>query len=179
MFRRRKSLSIIEKVRAFVWPKKGFSRAINYLVQRILRMPGSAYSLAAGFACGAAVSFTPFLGFHFVLAIVLARLLRGNMLTALIGTAVGNPWTFPLILVMLHSIGTFMMPFLGVDAASSFSFVQSEQFGMFADLFLPLVIGGMFACLLSWPVFFGLSYWLIVSWRKHRALRRARKEIEA
>lgn len=179
MFRRRKSLSLFEKIRSAIWPKKGFSRVINYLVQRILRMPGSAYSLAAGFACGACVSFTPFLGFHFVLAILLAMLIRGNVLTALIGTAIGNPWTFPFILVMLHSVGTAVIPFIGFDVFAGLSFLQSDQFGVLADLFLPMVIGGIIACLITWPIFFVLSYWLIVSWRKHRAMRRQKREIKA
>ena len=178
MFRRRKTLTILDKIKAALWPKKGFSRAINYLVQRVLRMPGSAYSLAAGFASGAAVSFTPFSGFHFLLAIALAAVIRGNILTALIGTAIGNPWTFPLILVMLHHIGAYFMPMLGIEAGDFFGFAELGQTSGFAELFLPMVIGGIITAPLSWPVFFALVYWLVTSWRKHRALRRQKKQLE-
>ena len=52
-----------------------------------MRLPGTPYDIAAGFACGAAISFTPFIGFHVVLGMVIARLIKANMVAALIGTA--------------------------------------------------------------------------------------------
>ncbi|MEC7208930.1 MAG: DUF2062 domain-containing protein, partial [Pseudomonadota bacterium] len=76
MFRRRVPLSFSAKIREILWPRKGFARLYSYLVQRVLRMPGSAYSLASGFACGVAVSFTPLIGFHLLLAFGVA--LRGR-----------------------------------------------------------------------------------------------------
>ena len=103
MFRRRVPLSFTGRVKEILWPRKGFSRLYSYLVQRILRMPGSAYSLASGFACGVAVSFTPLVGFHLLLACGLAYFIRGNLATALLGTIFGNPWTFPLIFCLLYT----------------------------------------------------------------------------
>ena len=87
MSRRRVPLSLSDKVKVFLWPRKGFSRLYSYLMQRVLRMPGSAYSLASGFACGVAVSFTPLIGFHLLLAFALAYFVRGNMATALLPIA--------------------------------------------------------------------------------------------
>ena len=115
MFRRRVPLSLLGKLREMLWPRKGFSRLYSYLVQRILRMPGSAYSLASGFACGVAVSFTPLLGFHLLLALGLAYFIRGNMATALLGTLFGNPWTFPLIFVLLQAIGEGLIYYFGLN----------------------------------------------------------------
>ena len=40
-----------------------------------------------------------------MLAVVVARLVRGNMIAALIGTGVGNPLTFPLIAPVALAIG--------------------------------------------------------------------------
>jgi uncharacterized protein (DUF2062 family) len=71
---------------AFIWPKKGFIRGWIYLALRVLRLRSSDYSLAAGLACGAFASFTPFLGVHIIIAAGLAWLIGGNMVMALIGT---------------------------------------------------------------------------------------------
>lgn len=176
MFRRRKSLSINDKIRAILWPKKGFNRVFNYLVQRFLRLSGSNYSIAAGFACGAAVSFTPFIGFHFVLAIVLASLIRANILAALFGTAIGNPWTFPFIFVLLHRVGSAIMPMLGWDSPAAGQLDITYEHGVMADYILPLAVGGMVMSLASWPVFFGGSYLLITGWRNHKQKRRMKKQ---
>jgi len=176
MFRRRKSLSINEKIQAIIWPKKGFNRVLNYLVQRLLRLSGSSYSIAAGFACGAAVSFTPFIGFHFVLAIVLASLIRANILAAIFGTAIGNPWTFPFIFVLLHRVGVSIMPMLGWDSPVSGQLEITYEHGVLVDYILPMAVGGVVMSLATWPVFFGASYLTITGWRNHKQKRRARKQ---
>ena len=64
---------------------------------RLKRLQGTPYSIATGFACGVAISFTPFIGFHMILAALTAWLIRGNIIASAIGTIVGNPWTFPFI----------------------------------------------------------------------------------
>ena len=88
MFKRRHPLRLIRRVREFVWPRGGWRRAALYIVHRLGRLPGTPYRVAAGFACGAAVSFTPFMGFHFVGAALLALLIRGNVIASAIGTAI-------------------------------------------------------------------------------------------
>ena len=40
--------------------------------------------------------------FHILLAMLLALLIRGNLIASGIGTVVGNPWTFPLIWFVGH-----------------------------------------------------------------------------
>ena len=97
MFRRRKNMTILQRSREFVWPRMGWLRAGTYIRHRVARLPGSPYSIAAGLACGAAVSFTPFIGLHFVLAALIAWLIGGNLIASAIGTVVGNPWTFPFV----------------------------------------------------------------------------------
>ena len=59
-----------------LWPRRGWTRMALYIQHRLGRLPGTPYRIAAGFACGAAISFTPFLGLHFVLAALGALALR-------------------------------------------------------------------------------------------------------
>ena len=82
-----------------------FKRTKKYILVNLKRMKGSSHEIALGLACGIAISFTPFLGLHALLAITLAWVLRGSMAAALIGTLFGNPWTFPFIWYLSYEIG--------------------------------------------------------------------------
>lgn len=109
MFKRRNPRSFLLKLREVLWPRTGWSRFFKYIWFRLHRIPGSRNAIAAGFACGAAVSFMPLNGLHFFLAAFLAWAMRGNLLASAIGTAVGNPWTFPPIWVATYWLGNMML----------------------------------------------------------------------
>ena len=66
MFQRRRQLRPHHRLRNFFWPTSGFRRSFSYLWHRIARLPGTPHAIAAGFAFGAAISFTPFIGGHFL-----------------------------------------------------------------------------------------------------------------
>jgi len=80
-----------------LWPRRSFRRSARYFAKRALRLRATPHAIAAGVAAGVFCSFTPFIGLHFLLAFVVAWLLRGNLVAAAFGTAVGNPITFPVI----------------------------------------------------------------------------------
>ena len=105
MFHRRNAPGFFTRIRHFLWPKKGFIRAWKYLAVRLSRMKNSSHAIAAGFASGAAVSLTPLLGLHIVLACALAFVTRGSMIAAVLGTVVGNPVTFPLFFGATYWVG--------------------------------------------------------------------------
>ena len=62
--------------------------------------------------------FTPFVGFHFVLAAITAWIVRGNILASAIGTAAGNPWTFPFIWVSVLYTGRKILGLEYADAVN-------------------------------------------------------------
>ena len=138
MFKRRNQKTLGDEILGFFWPASGWQRAWSYTMHRLARLPGSAYSIAGGFACGAAMSFTPFVGLHFVLAGILAWTLRANIIASIIGTAVGNPWTFPFIWTWLYQTGTWM--------------VSSERLETAAKPDFSEIFGHMLQALLSWDV---------------------------
>jgi uncharacterized protein len=109
LFRRREEPGYWERVRLSLWPRVSWSRSTLYYVKRILRLTGTPYAIAMGAAVGAAISFTPFLGFHFVLTFLIAWPLRGNLLAGAIGTFIGNPLTFPLIWASTYQIGHMLL----------------------------------------------------------------------
>ena len=85
-------------------------RSWTYFFKRALRLSATPYAIAMGCAVGAFVSCTPFLGFHFVLTFAIAWLLGGNLIAGALGTAVGNPLTFPLLLGASYEVGRLILP---------------------------------------------------------------------
>ncbi len=153
MLGRRHPLPIYRRVRAFVWPSGGWHRASLYVAHRLRRLPGTPYRIAAGFACGAAISFTPFIGFHFVGAALLSVLLRGSLLASAIGTVVGNPWTFPLIWAWIYALGQWL---LGGEVVSELPVVLSLTyiFERPLDVLWPMTVGGVPTSVAAWFAFF-------------------------
>ena len=176
MFRRRHSQPVMSRIRSFVWPKRGFRRLFAYLLQRIARMPGSALSIAIGVACGVSVSFTPFIGFHFLLGAFLAYLLRGNILASAIGTIVGNPWTFPFIISADFSIGSWALVQLGLVSPSadlSIREIIADPMQNLMPLMMPMMLGGLIIGFITWFASFGMAYCALIWWREHHARRLA------
>lgn len=113
MFARRRRHGSLRRLREALWPSMGFRRAARYVGHRVARLPGSPAAIAGGFAWGAAASFTPFIGLQFLLAALGAWATRCNVVASAIGTAVGNPWTFPFIWAAIYKTGAIA---LGLDA---------------------------------------------------------------
>ena len=133
----------------FIWPSGGLRRSALYVGHRIGRLPGTPHRIAAGLACGAAVSFTPFIGLHFVLAMVLSLLVRGNVIASAIGTAVGNPWTFPFIWAWTYALGRWFLGVGELDAPAA-SFTLTEIFDRPSTVFWPMLLGSLPTALVAW-----------------------------
>ncbi|MEL6677337.1 MAG: DUF2062 domain-containing protein [Pseudomonadota bacterium] len=189
-------------LRQGIYPKTGWRRAASYMVHRVRRLPDSPHRVARGLACGVFVSFSPLFGFHFVYAALMAWLIRGNIIAALIGTFFGNPLTFPLIATLSLWIGrgilgmgggqngtvdfeivalAFAKAFLGVWQTMK-SFVGLgpaawDKLGaFFHELFVPYFVGGLApGCATSFAVYL-LSVPLV---RAYQVRRRERARIRA
>ena len=109
MFKRRKPRSYSQLATEMIYPRGGWRRASQYVMHRIRRLPDQPQRIARGFAAGLFVSFTPFFGFHFMMAALVAWIIRGNIVAALLGTFVGNPLTFPFIAVLSVTLGRRML----------------------------------------------------------------------
>ena len=194
MFRRRTPLTILSQIRSVVWPERGFRRLFSYLFQRVVRLPGTSGSIAIGVASGVAASFLPFIGLHFLIAALLALLLRGNVLASAIGTFFGNPWTFLFIWLSDYRLGLWLLQHGGhgdqfpalnlqqlADVMTIFmhfitfsgSVDWQDVAEPFEQVFLPMTIGGTVLAFLSWFIVFVLCYYTVEWWRAHRAKRLA------
>ena len=182
LFRRKKQLGRLERVRHSVWPRKGFVRPFLYHAKRTLRLADNAHAIALGAACGAFVSFTPLMGLHIVLACALAWALSGNIVAAAIGTAVGNPLTFPAIWLAAHRFGAFVLGrgARGESAAENLGAVFRNHDGplhhffirMWEPLIWPMLVGGVPLGLLAGAVTYTLARPSIEAFQSARAKRR-------
>ncbi len=109
VFKRKNKLGWWEALRQIFYPRGGWSRAISYLGHRLSRIKDSPHKISRGIAAGVFVSFTPFFGFHFFLAALIAFVIRGNVLSAILATFFGNPLTFPFISGGSLWLGTFLL----------------------------------------------------------------------
>jgi len=180
IFKRRERPKLWLRFREFLYPRKGFWRGFDYVGKRMRRLPDTPHRIALGFACGAFASFSPFFTLHFVLAALLAWMLRANIVAGLFGTVVGNPFSFPLICSLSLWLGRLMlgresdgsdfdavMDAFGRGATAIWDSIKAifgygtadlEGIVVFLDgVFLPYLVGG----LLPGLVFAIASYWLI------------------
>ena len=141
-------------------------RFFSYYKLKLARLPASSYAISAGFACGSMVSFTPLLGFHFVLAVVFSYLLRANYIAALIGTIVGNPISFPFIWGLIYKVGAFI-----VDRSDN-NLIPNINFEIIIkqtyDIFVPMLVGGAVLAIPVWLLTYFITYSFVSSFKKAR-----------
>ena len=180
------------KAMAAVWPKMGWRRAYRYLLFRVGRLPGSGSAIAGGFAWGAAMSFTPFIGLHIIMSAFGAWVSRCSIVAAVLGTIVGNPWTFPFIWIWLYKAGVFMgFGQKGIDAeAMDFS----GLFGNITDAALsgewsyivvnawpvlkPMLMASIPTASIVWVIFFLLLKPIIERYKSAAATRRSGRSVD-
>lgn len=160
LFRRRKKPTWHERLREFFWPRKGFTRPARYLAKRILRLSASPHAVATGVAAGTFSAFTPFIGLHAVLALALAWLLAGNLVAAVLSTAIANPLTIPVIAIGTLSAGEGLLgvrPAQAVTAGELFAMLEQAEFSeLWQPVLKPMLAGaalvGTGAALLAYAV---------------------------
>jgi uncharacterized protein (DUF2062 family) len=190
--------------RAYV-PAGGWRRGIEYIGHRVRRLPDTPHRIALGFCCGVFMSFTPLFGFHFLGALALAWLIRGNLIAAAIGQFFGNPVTLPFIAWISMSLGRRILnqggptgrSFERVDEAFSTAFdglwhTILSWFGMgvsqwgkvmvvYSDVMLPYLLGGILPGLVTSIVCYYLVRPVVAAYqarRRARMLERAHARLE-
>ena len=175
MFGRRNPLTLAQRFLLWIWPERGWRRQSAYIAHRIKRLPGTPSRIAAGFACGVAVSFTPFVGFHFILAAFLAVIMRANIIASAIGTAIGNPWTFPFIWLWTYNIGLWLLgrESVAVEGAMTMDFIFDNPL----LVLWPMAVGGFPTAIAAWLVAFFPMRIAVLRYQVRRR-RRLRRRIE-
>jgi uncharacterized protein (DUF2062 family) len=193
VFKRRIKRTYIRVAAEAIYPRGGWSRAVSYVVHRLQRLPDPPHRIARGVAAGVFVCFTPFFGFHFMLAASLAAVLQGNILASILATFFGNPLTFPIIATLAIELGNWMlgygsaMPLPEIvqafyDASIEIWFNISAMFTsevahwnrldqFFHRVFLPYLVGGLVPGVIVSVIMYSLSRPLIAAYQKRRIKR--------
>jgi uncharacterized protein (DUF2062 family) len=185
LFRRRKPPKFAEKMRELVWPRKGFLRPLRYFQKRIVRLTASPHAIAAGFAAGIAVSWTPFIGVHIIMAFVLAYLVAGNLVAAALGClSAGNPVTYPFIWGITWEIGHVILGAdgsahrNGIDLPALFKKLDFSQ--LWGPVLKPMLIGAVPPALVSGLLAYVVTYYGVKGFqhrRRTRLMERARARL--
>ena len=175
ILKRRHPRTRIQHVREALWPSMGIARAVRYYKHRIARLPGTPYYIASGFATGVAISFTPFVGFHLMIAGLITWILGGSLVSMALGTLIsGNPWTFPFIWLSSYELGQMMLGEKATHAASralNHQFTFSDLLNKPLELLLPMSLGCLPLAVAAWLI----TYYIISKIvKKHKDARMVR-----
>lgn len=113
MFKRRNPRTWLSAARQMIYPDGGFRRATQYFIHRMRRLPDAPHRVARGVFAGTFVNFPPIFGIQMIAAAMLAWVMRGNILAAVLCTFLSNPVTTPFMAVLSLELGHWM---LGVEA---------------------------------------------------------------
>lgn len=142
--------------------------------KKILSLDAHPGHIAAGFAVGVFISFTPFFGLHTPMAIALAFIFRLNKVTCLTGAWVNTPLTVVPVLAASYNLGRILrgkpvkeLTFTSLDWQSLQPYAKSILLGSSIIGFVAAV-AGYFIC-----------YWLVIRLRrKDPALEEMTREME-
>jgi hypothetical protein len=169
VFKRKHKKSWLAHARDFIWPRIGWKRSLKYLKHRVVRLPHSARDIAMGLSFGCVVSWTPTWGLQLVQCYIFSKIFRANFPAALIGSAFGNPTTFPILLGISYIVGNFIIDVTGLYIFFEWRGVKSIEVSgdsLAGSTFIPMLIGGYVMAVLTFPLFYYAFYYMIVGARK-------------
>lgn len=178
ILKRRKKQPLWNKLRNLLWPRMGWGRTLRYYKHRTIRISDSTHSIAAGLAIGCAVSWTPAFGTHLIQAAFFCWIFRGNYIAAIIGTAFGNPWTFPFLFWIGYHVGKVVFWLFGFgdyfqDLPAPLGMEELMDHPM--KVLFPMIVGGYICAAVTSPALYYLFYSMIKGARLARKLRIQRK----
>ena len=169
-------------------------RSGRYRWLQVLRLSDSPHRISRGVFAGVFIAFTPFFGLHFGLAPLLAWLLNGSVVASLVAVLVCNPITFPAMAFASYRLGTIILDGAAATGSAEVAakggiaairenlialvtkaeFDLDEVAGVFGEIFLPYLAGGLLLGAAAGTILGWLSYRLISAYRLRRMKFRGR-----
>ena len=174
LFRRRQPETLAQKLRAALWPRRSWRRSLGYFKKRVLRLKATPHAIAAGFSAGVFASFSPLLGGHIVMALAIAYCLSGNMAAAVLGTALANPLTFPMIWAGTYELGRLITG--GVPVASpkgiGEALASMDVDAIWKPYLEPMLIGSVIIGIVAAVIAYGILYSAVKTYQAGRGKTR-------
>ena len=178
LFKRRAEQGWSDRVRGWIWPRKGWRRPPIYYLKRVLRLSGTPYAIAMGAAIGVFASMTPFIGFHFLITFALVWLLGANMIAGAFATVVGNPLTFPFIWAATYEFGHFILNGWQRDAPARLTQqVVERPAEQILPLIKPMLVGALPIGLVAATITYVLVHKAVSAYQHGRRHRLEKKRL--
>jgi uncharacterized protein (DUF2062 family) len=129
--------------------------------REILSLDSHPAHIAAGFAVGTFISFTPFFGAHTPLAIAAAFVFRLNKLTCITGAWVNTPLTVAPALILSHKLGQMMRGLPPIQIS-----FKSLDWDDLKEQAASLILGSSLLGFAAALVGYAACYWLVIKFRK-------------
>lgn len=159
-----------------LWLNKAYQKTVI----KLNSIKGTPKNIAKGFATGVSMSFTPFVGFHLLLSLVITKLTNQNSTASALGTLAGNPWTFPFIWYATLKTGKIILSQEDIDSPINFKHLFTELYHAVItldfDAFLSDIWPEFFPMLLGCIPFY-IVVWLFTYHFIYRILKNYSKEV--
>ncbi len=146
----------------------------NYL-RRLLTLEDTPERIALAFAIGVFFAFSPLLGLHTFLGLIVAFLFGLNRPAVLIGVFINNPWTLVPIYTIATYLGGMLIGFPNTAPLPAVGWKQIWHGAFWVQLagqwrmLKPLVLGSSILAVLTSILSFLLARYLIAKGRAYRA----------
>jgi uncharacterized protein (TIGR03546 family) len=148
-------------------------------LKHILTLDNHPGHIAAGFAVGVFISFTPFFGFHTAIAIVAAFLFRLNKLTCITGSWVNTPMTVAPVLVVSYKLGRMLLGRTPQELDLKHELSWQYALKLLDKQGTSILLGTSIIGIVSAIIAYFLCYYLVVRFRrKDEALAEITREME-
>ena len=87
-----------------------FARTLRERFLALLHLDDPPWRVALALAIGVFISFTPFLGFQTLLALLVATVFRLNAAVVITGTWINLPWFMPFVYAGALKLGALLLP---------------------------------------------------------------------
>ncbi len=185
------------KLRSRSFLQQLFRPAVRFAKFRILHVDDTPDRIARGVAIGLVVAFSPFLGFHMIIALSIATLLKANKALAVAMVWLSNPLTLLPVYLPSYLLGRLLVgwvhPGSRIDPAQVDDLLSSifslhvfmtrahtaafwQEVGkVFGKIGLEVTVGGFVLGMLAAMLGYVATYQLVVRYRAVKGKRRFRQ----
>ena len=164
----------------------GSARARKWLEQ-LLHTHDTPERTAAAYAIGIFFGFSPFLGLHTILALVVAFAFNLNRVAVLLGVYSNLPWILPAYYTLATTLGAMLLnydvpPGFWKDLRDTLTDASWGEFRRFAKVLAPLrwayALGSMIGAVLLAATAYRAALTMIVAHRRHLATAKSHEKPE-
>ena len=152
-------------------------RALKRTYYRFLRLRGTPRQIGLGMALGVFVGMTPFLGFHTVIAVMLAALMKWSKIAAGLGVFITNPFTAPLIYPLTYKLGVMVAGFSKISHFPRL-FEPGGVVGIMKNspmILVDLLVGGVIVGIPLALVSYYVAFYVVSGARKRMEARKSKR----